>query len=182
MGNSASDAALLSRAPKMPGFGQASRTVEATTGLNLVEAATGAERVIVSVPEGTIRVVLAPHVVAMAGMLLPNGHRAWRSHSGITRALGSPGKGNQWHHIVEQTPSNVKRFGPEALHNTENVTPLEEGLHKDVSAFYSSIREGITGSDTLTVRKWLSTQSYEAQRQFGLKAIENIRRGIWKVR
>ncbi len=60
--------------------------------------------------------------------------------------------------------------------------PLEEGLHTDVSAFYSSIREGITGSNTLTVRKWLSTQSYEAQRQFGLKAIDNIRRGIWKVR
>ncbi len=175
-------ASLLSRAPKLPGFGRASRTVEATTGLNLVEAATGTELVIVSVPEGTIRVVLAPHVVAMAGMLLPNGHRAWRSHSGIARALGSPGKGNQWHHIVEQTPGNVKRFGPEALHNTENVAPLEEGLHKDVSAFYSSIREGVTGSDTLTVRKWLGTQSYEAQRQFGLKAIENIRRGIWKVR
>lgn len=34
----------------------------------------------------------------------------------------------------------------------------------------------------LTVRRWLGTQSYEAQRQFGLKAIENIRRGNWKVR
>ncbi len=157
-------AALVSKAPKLPGFSQASRTVELNTGLRMVDAATGAERVIVSVPEGTIRVVLAPDVVAMAaqagsggrpaitgGKLLPNGHRAWRSHSGITRALGSPGKGNRWHHIVEQHKDNIKRFGPEAIHNTENVIPLEEGLHIDVSAFYSSKQEFITGS-TVPVR------------------------------
>jgi hypothetical protein len=188
-------AALASKAPKLPGFAQASEKVAASTGLGLLETATGAERLIVSVPEGTIRVVLAPHAVAMAargvgagspvptrGKLLPNGHRAWGSYGGFKSAMGKAGPGKQWHHIVEQTKGNVKRFGGEALHNTENITALNEGLHTDVSAFYSSIREGITGSNTLTIRKWLGTQSYEAQRQFGLKAIENIRSGIWKVR
>jgi hypothetical protein len=188
-------AALASKTPKLPGFAQASERVAANTGLGLLETATGAERLIVSVPEGTIRVVLAPHAVAMAargvgagspaptrGRLLPNGHRAWGSFGGFKSAMGKAGPGKQWHHIVEQTKGNVKRFGGEALHNTENITALNEGLHTDVSAFYSSIREGITGSNTLTIRKWLGTQSYEAQRQFGLKAIENIRRGIWKVR
>ena len=96
--------------------------------------------------------------------------------------MKTAGPGKQWHHIVEQTPGNVKRFGGEALHNTENITALNEGVHTDVSAFYSSIREGITGSNTLTIRRWLGTQSYEAQRRFGLKAIENIGRGTWKVR
>ena len=188
-------AALASKASKLPGFAQASEQVAANTGLGLLETTTGAERLIVSVPEGTIRVVLAPHAVAMAargvgagspaptrGKLLPNGHRAWGSFGGFKSAMGKAGPGKQWHHIVEQTKGNVKRFGGEALHNTENITALNEGLHTDVSAFYSSIREGITGSNTLTIRKWLGTQSYEAQRQFGLKAIENIRRGIWKVR
>ncbi|HYO54306.1 hypothetical protein [Archangium sp.] len=98
--------ALASKAPKLPGFGQASRTVEASTGLRLLDAATGAERVIVSVPEGTIRLVAAPHVVAMAarsiaggspapsrGQLLPNGHRAWGSYSGFKSAMGSAGQG-----------------------------------------------------------------------------------------
>ncbi|ATB35228.1 hypothetical protein CYFUS_000640 [Cystobacter fuscus] len=186
---------LASKAPKLPGFAQASEKVAARTGLGLLETTTGAERLIVSVPEGAIRVVLAPHAVAMVargvgagspaptrGRLLPNGHRAWGSFSGFKSAMGPAGSGKQWHHIVEQTPGNVKRFGGEALHNTENITALTEGLHTDVSAFYSSIREGITGSNTLTIRRWLGTQSYEAQRQFGLKAIENIRRGIWKVR
>ncbi|WP_152621856.1 hypothetical protein [Archangium violaceum] len=184
--------ALASKAPKLPGFGQASRTVEAGTGLGLLNVATGTERVIVSVPEGGIRVVLAPHVVAMAtrsvvgggpspgrGTLLPNGHRAWGSPSGFKSAMGPAGQGKEWHHIVEQTPGNVDRFGGEALHNTENVIALDKALHTKISSLYSSIYLRITGSPTLTVRKWLSTQSYEAQRAFGLLAIENVRKGIW---
>jgi hypothetical protein len=80
---------------------------------------------------------------------------------------------------VEQTPGNVKRFGGEALHNTENVAALGKPIHTRVSAFYSSIQPRITNSNTLTVRQWLSTQSYEAQREFDLLAIKNILGGIW---
>jgi hypothetical protein len=185
-------ATLASRAPKLPGFAQASERVAASTGLGLLETATGAERVIVSVPEGTIRMVVAPHAVAMAargvaagspapsrGRLLPNGHRAWGSFGGFKSAMGSAGPGKEWHHIVEQTPSNVKRFGGEALHNTENVIALDKALHTDVSRLYSSIKYNITGSFKLTVREWLRGQSYEAQRAFGLLAIDNVRTGVW---
>ncbi|OJH40389.1 hypothetical protein BON30_15305 [Cystobacter ferrugineus] len=184
-------AALASRAPKLPGFAQASEKVATRTGLGLLETATGAERLIVSVPEGTIRVVLAPHAVAMVargvgagspapsrGKLLPNGHRAWGSFSGFKSAIGKAGPGKEWHHIVEQTPGNVKRFGGEALQNTENVIALDKTLHGKTSAFYSSVQWGITRS-RLTVRQWLGLQPYEAQREFGLRAIGNIRKGIW---
>jgi len=184
--------AVASKAPKLPGFAQASERVGASTGLGLLETATGAERLIVSVPEGTIRVVLAPHAVAMAargvaagspaptrGKLLPNGHRAWGSYGGFKSAMGKAGPGKEWHHIVEQTPGNAKRFGGEALHNTENVIALDKALHDKVSAFYSAIKPRITNSKALTVREWLSTQSYEAQREFGLLAIKNIAGGIW---
>ena len=182
-------AALASRAPKLPGFAQASERVAASTGLGLLETAIGAERVIVSVPEGTIRMVLAPHAMAARavgagspapsrGKLLPNGHRAWGSYSGFKSAMGSAGPGKEWHHIVEQTPGNVKRFGGEALQNTENVIALDKALHGKVSAFYSSVQLGITRS-RLTVRQWLGLQSYEAQREFGLRAIANISKGVW---
>jgi hypothetical protein len=184
--------ALASKAPKLPGFAQASERVAAHTGMHLLDAVTGAERVIVSVPEGTIRLVAAPHVVAMVarsggagspppsrGRLLPNGHRAWGSFSGFKSAMGPAGQGKEWHHLVEQTKGNVKRFGGEAIHNTENVIPLDKTLHDDVSSFYSSIQWTATKSSRLTVRKWLSTQSYEAQREFGLLAIENIKNGVW---
>ncbi|MET0401259.1 MAG: hypothetical protein ABW123_02605, partial [Cystobacter sp.] len=185
--------ALASKAPKLPGFAQASERVAANTGLGLLEMATGAERVIVSVPEGTIRMVLAPHVVAMVargigagnpapsrGKLLPNGHRAWGSFSGFKSAMGPAGPGKAWHHIVEQTPDNATRFGGEALHNTENIVAMDKTIHDRVSAFYSRISPGVTRSTRLTVRKWLSTQSYEAQREFGLLAMENVRKGVWR--
>ena len=185
-------AALASRAPKLPGFAQASERVAAGTGLGLLETATGAERLIISVPEGTIRMVVAPHAVAMVargvgagspapsrGKLLPNGHRAWGSFGGFKSAMGKACPGKEWHHIVEQTPGNAKRFGGEALHNTENVIAMDKALHDKVSAFYSRIRFFITKSTRLTVRQWLSTQSYEAQREFGLLAMENIKNGVW---
>ncbi|HYO52823.1 hypothetical protein [Archangium sp.] len=188
-------AALMSKGPKLPGFGQASRTVEANTGLRLMDAATGAERVIVSVNEGTIRIVFPVNAVSMTarnggrsalkanedpkdGRLLPNGHRAFRSFRAFKRYMGKAGEGREWHHIVEKR--NVKRFGSEAINNTENVIALDKDLHARISAFYSSIRRGITRSSSLTVRQWLSTQSYEAQREFGLRAIENIRDGVWR--
>ena len=37
----------------------------------------------------------------------------------------------------------------------------------------------ITGSNTLTVRQWLSTQSFDAQAAFGRRAIENVGAGRW---
>jgi hypothetical protein len=73
----------------------------------------------------------------------------------------------------------VKRFGPQALHNTENVILLDKDLHTDISSLYSSVRYDITHSFTQTVRQWLSTQSYEAQREFGLLAIEHVKKRVW---
>jgi hypothetical protein len=122
----------------------------------------------VAVVGSTIVISLPATAVAMAAQDMGGGGSAafqsWGSFSGLKNALGPAGEGKEWHHIVEQTPGNVERFGPHALHNTQNVIPLEKELHARVSAFYSSIREGITRSSSLTVRQWLSTQSYQAQR------------------
>ena len=107
------------------------------------------------------------------------GFRSWGSFNGLKSALGSAGKGKHWHHIVEQTEGNIQRFGPHAIHNTENVIPLEEALHNRLSAFFSRKNLSVTGSTDLTVRQWLSTQSYEAQRKFGLLAIERVQKGVW---
>ncbi|QRK07052.1 hypothetical protein JQX13_44540 [Archangium violaceum] len=189
-------AALMSKGPKLPGFGQASRTVEANTGLRLMDAATGAERIIVSVNEGTIRVFLPVNAVSMSarngggersalkaseapkgGRLLPNGHRAFSSFRAFKRQMGKAGEGQEWHHLVEKHKFNIKRFGAEAIHNTENVIPLEKDLHTRVSAFYSAKNPYVTNSNNLTVREWIRTQSYEAQRSFGLFVVKKIRSG-----
>ncbi len=183
IGNTA--AGLGAKVPKLPGAVQAAVQAEAQVGIRL--AAVG-DVGTVAVGAENVTIALAPGAVAMAARgtgggasakARPTGYRAWGSFSGFKKAMGPAGKNKEWHHIVEQTPGNVKRFGPQALHNTENIIPLDKILHTDVSALYSSIRRSITGSSTLTVRQWLSTQPYEAQRDFGLRAIENVAKGFW---
>jgi hypothetical protein len=182
MGNTAPG--LAAKVPKLPGSMQAAVQAETQVGIRL--AAVG-EVETVAVSAETVTITLAPGAVAMTTQAMsgaaakapPNGFRAWGSYSGFKRAMGSAGPGKEWHHIVEQTPGNAKRFGAQALHNTENITPLDKNLHTRISALYSSIRRSITGSDALTVRQWLSTQSYETQREFGLLAIENVTKGFW---
>ncbi|WP_338041899.1 hypothetical protein [Myxococcus eversor] len=184
IGNTA--AGMGSKVPMLPGAAQAAVQAEAHMGIRLAAVADVGT---VAVNAETITIALAPGALAMAARgtsssgtaakARPPGYRAWGSFSGFKKALGPAGPGKEWHHVVEQTPGNVKRFGPQSLHNTENVIPLDTKLHTDVSAFYSSVRRDITGSP-LTVRQWLSTQSFEAQRDFGVLAIENIRKGLWR--
>ncbi len=180
--------ALASKGANLSSFRHASRVVEHGTGLRLAEAAIGAERVVVSVSESTLHLVLPASVVTMAAKDRhvgasnnnppePRQPRAFTSFKAFKRARGKASSGKEWHHIVEKR--NAKRFGAEAVHNTENVIELEKSLHDRVSAFYSSIQKEITGSD-LTVRMCIEKRSYEAQRQFGLQVIENIRRGTWR--
>ncbi|MFY2557555.1 hypothetical protein ACN469_08010 [Corallococcus terminator] len=183
IGNTA--AGLGSKVPMLPGAAQAAVQAEAQMGIRLAAVADVGT---VAVSAETVTIALIPGAVAMtarstgggtAAKAQPTGFRAWGSFSGFKKAMGPAGPGKQWHHIVEQTPGNVKQFGPQSIHNTENIIPLDKALHTDVSAFYSSIRRIITGSSTLTVRQWLSTQSYEAQRKFGLRALENVAEGRW---
>ncbi|WP_095992274.1 hypothetical protein [Cystobacter fuscus] len=181
MGNTAPG--LAAKVPKLPGAMQAAVQAETQMGIRL-SAVGQVETVAVSAE--AVSVALAPGAVAMTARAMSgaaakaptSGFRAWGSFSGFKKAMGPAGPGKEWHHIVEQTPGNVKRFGAKAFHNTENIIPLDKNLHTRISSFYSAVRRDITGSP-LTVRKWLSTQSYEAQREFGLLAIENIKKGLW---
>ena len=175
---------LASRLSMLPSFTEAAAAGGSRVGISLANVGQVSA---VSIEGSTVVISLPATAVAMAAQgvrgavagVSPAGFRSWGSFGGLKSALGSAGPGKQWHHIVEQTPGNVERFGPHALHNTQNVIPLEEGLHTQVSAFYSRKILRITGSRDLTVRQWLSAQSYEAQRAFGVQAIENIKNGIW---
>jgi hypothetical protein len=181
-GGSALLASRLSMLPRFPeavavGASQVGIRLESVGQVSAVAVIGGT--VVISLPSTALAMVAQEQGGGATAGDNPAGFRSWGSFSGLKSALGPAGEGKQWHHIVEQTPGNVGRFGPHALHNTENVIPLDTGIHKDVSRLYSAIRPGITNSRTLTVRQWLSTQSYEAQRAFGLKAIENVRNGVW---
>lgn len=80
------------------------------------------------------------------------------------RTIGVAGAGKAWHHIVGQTTANVQKFGTEAIHNTGNLIRLEHGkgsIHQEITNFYNSVQIEITGSSNITVREWLSSQSFE---------------------
>ena len=181
--------ALMSRAPNLPGFANASLRGAQHGGVRVLGAAAGTERVIVSVAEGTLRVVLPANAMAMSGepsrnrsrskedetskegKLLPNGHRAFKSYRDFKDYMGKAGEGKQWHHIIEQHKGNVDRFGAETLHNTENVIALDKNVHEQISAFYSS-KQKVSGG--MVVREWLRTQSYGQQRAFGLDTLKRF--------
>jgi len=175
-------ATLGAKLPGLPGAAQVAVRAEAQAGVTYAGVAQ-VETVAVAADGFTF--ALTPGAVAMSSSgtrgsgSASTGYHEWQTHRGMTKARGSAGPSNEWHHIVEQTEGNVRQFGPEAIHNTENVIALDKALHDLVSAFYSSKKPRITNSD-LTVREWLSTQSYQAQRDFGLLAIENIGKGLWR--
>nr|WP_253899671.1 hypothetical protein [Corallococcus carmarthensis] len=176
-------ATLGTKLPGLPGAAQAAVRAEAEAGV--VYAAVGQVETVAIAADG-FTVGLAPGAVAMSSSGTPvggstsSGYKAWQTHRGMTKARGSAGPNKEWHHIVEQTEGNVRHFGPEAIHNTENVIALDKSLHDMVSAFYSRKYPLLTRSRVLTIREWLSTQSYAAQRDFGMLAIENIKKGIWR--
>jgi hypothetical protein len=75
--------------------------------------------------------------------------------------------------------SQEARFGAAAIHNTKNVVAVPVSVNSQLNALYSSIRVDITGSSTLRVREWLATKSFDFNRKFGLKALQNVQNGIW---
>ena len=88
----------------------------------------------------------------------------------LKRFLGSAGEGNAWHHIVEQSQINSSGFAANAVHNVNNIISIPNGagsVHAQISGYYSSIpASGATNG--LTVRQWLSGQSFEQQFEFGI--------------
>jgi hypothetical protein len=90
---------------------------------------------------------------------------------------GKAGQGQAWHHIVEQHDDNIGKFGAESIHNTNNLIKLPEGagsIHRKITGFYNSIQPEITGSNSLKVRNWIKTQSFDEQYKFGLEAIKRF--------
>jgi hypothetical protein len=98
-------------------------------------------------------------------------NQVFSSFDSFKYRMGPAGSNMQWHHIVEQTPGNVAKFGGPSVHNTTNIIAVDVNVHKQISAYYSSIQP-FTGG--LTVRHWLSTQSLLQQYQFGLNTLRQF--------
>ncbi|MEW5789868.1 MAG: hypothetical protein AB1899_18660, partial [Pseudomonadota bacterium] len=108
--------------------------------------------------------------------MVAGAEQGFRSFSAFKRAHGQAGNGMQWHHIVEQTPGNIAKFGPGTIHNAGNLVRLDVKTHRQVSALYSSIRPEITGSTSMTIRQWLSKKPMDTQLDFGNRVLNSLSR------
>jgi hypothetical protein len=86
--------------------------------------------------------------------------------------LGSPGEGNAWHHIVEQSQIKKSGFDPTQIHNTNNLIAVDKATHAKISGYYNTSTFQFTNG--LKVRDWLAGQSFEAQYEFGLKVLRDF--------
>ena len=96
--------------------------------------------------------------------------KGFTSFTAFKRAIGSAGKGMEWHHIVEQAV-NKGRFVANKLHNIDNIISIPKGIHGKISGFYSR-KLPFTGNKT--VRQWISTKSFKQQYEYGNKVLSKF--------
>jgi len=100
-------------------------------------------------------------------------NEGFSSFSAFKRVFGSAGAGKAWHHIVEQNPSNLVKFGANSIHNPYNLIKLEHGagsIHAQVSGYYSS---KLAGTNML-VRDYVKTLSFQEQYQYGVNTLQRF--------
>lgn len=91
--------------------------------------------------------------------------------------MGSPGEGNVFDHVVEQSQINRSGFAPEEVHNPFNMNPVSARTNQIKANYYSSKRAFTEGQ---TVREYLTGQSFEYQYTFGMDVLAQIRNGVIK--
>ncbi len=94
--------------------------------------------------------------------------KGFDSFDDLKEYMGSPGSGNAWHHIVEQSQIGRSGFSSNQVNNVNNIVSVPHGkgtVHAQISGFYSSKPDFTNG---MTVREWLSGKSFDEQFEFGL--------------
>jgi hypothetical protein len=89
--------------------------------------------------------------------------------------LGSPGAGNVYDHVVEQSQIGRSGFAPEEIHNPFNMNPVSAETNQLKANYYSS-KQFFTGGGT--VRDWLTGQSFVDQYEFGMDVRSRIEQGL----
>jgi hypothetical protein len=86
----------------------------------------------------------------------------------IADSSKDPVSGYQWHHIVNQNPTNVDRFG-NRLHCTDNLLSLPTSVHRKVSGHYGEKPNWTNGK---RVRDVINQRSWTKQYEYGLEVLQ----------
>jgi hypothetical protein len=98
-------------------------------------------------------------------------NEGYSSFRALKAAIGAPGEGNVWHHIVEQSQQIKSGFSIQQINSADNIIAVEKTIHTQISGFYSS---NVAGPGTELVRNWLAGQSFESQYEFGIQVLQKF--------
>ena len=85
--------------------------------------------------------------------------------------MGRAGPGYEWEHVVEQSQINRSGFAPEQVNNSSNMPRVPAWVNRAKNAFYSSKP---LFADGMTMREWLTGQSFEFQQAYGLAFLNDV--------
>ncbi len=72
------------------------------------------------------------------------------------------------------TADNIRKFGAESIHNTNNLVEIPDYIHNKITGHYNKKYEW---TNNLTVRDWLKTQNFEAQYEYGKDILQKALNG-----
>jgi hypothetical protein len=103
----------------------------------------------------------------------------YNSFNSLKSALGSPGPGKVWHHIVEQCQGKCTRstFPSKMINNTKNVVAVPKEVNQRIADFYSRTIPGTK----MTLRDWLSKKSFKEQHEYGKKLLDKAMKEHEKI-
>lgn len=154
----------------------ANEVVEGVTGTNYIKDATGMS------DETYAGLYVGLNITSAVGQIAGNAYqksytakqanaseRSYESFRDFKKGEGPAGDGKEWHHIVEQSQIKKSGFSPQQIHNTNNITAIDNATHAKISGYYNTKTFDYTGG--LSVRDWLAGQSYESQYDFGMEIL-----------
>jgi hypothetical protein len=147
---------------------------DATTN-GAIAAGVTAASMMVPIPKSSRR---APLSLAMKVPAANARGRGFPTFKKFKETIGKAPPGYGWHHIVAQTTENIRRFGAENIHNTNNLVLLPHGpgsIHNQISAIYLSERDY---SQNMRIWKWIGKKSFTEQAAFGRRILQQAREGI----
>jgi RHS repeat-associated protein len=121
-------------------------------------------------------------MVPVVGDAIGKGGKAARLAARVSRARrvsAARRTVTELHHIVERRNILRRGWDPGFMNSSMNTTPLPTGFHLEVSRFYSSRQEWLTGGGYSTVRQWMDTMSLEQQYSLGFDIMEYLKSGVW---
>lgn len=134
-----------------------------------IAAGVTAASMMVPIPKSSRR---APLSLAMKVPAANAKGRGFPTFKKFKETIGKAPPGYGWHHIVAQTTENIRRFGAENIHNTNNLVLLPHGpgtIHNKLSALYGS-KKKFSGDQI--IKNWLAEKSSEGQATLGRKYLK----------